>query len=425
MSSHVHALYDPITGQILTVILFPSFPLGIIAIILSVYVRRRRAQLKSHSGGPIFHLNQFEVFLALYTLACLLGTIALSLSAFVNISSLLFYSMVGPRNVIIYISFLIYTDMVLAANAYKDGLEHLRKIYLRLLILPISIVFGLFMYQGLLSDRVHYGYGSTPPNDPDTTKTFNLVTVLNTMLWLSCFLALDVLVFISWRNFAKYLREVVEPELAKERAAAEAVRIANGLTASSTSSPSMMGLTFSSSHNSGSQNQGPRTKTRELASSLRSGISTMKVAFFSILIFLVYSVFFAAVLLFFGETNPIYFITLLVNWWFPTAFGLVLFSIILRQRWRQLTDMTEVVEVVMEQGSAGVSSGNHIPYPANSGRPYEASKDRSFDQTREKSYEMSPRNRSLDQPQSNYFVERKPEYPPSSYINTDPKPRRY
>ncbi|KAI8839232.1 hypothetical protein BC829DRAFT_403993 [Chytridium lagenaria] len=223
---------------------------------------------------------------------------------------------------------MVYVDIVFSANTHRDEfIDRLRKIYLRILYFPIAIVFGLFIYQGYLSDLYHYGRedgkgGYTiRPRDDDTTSLFTRIQFINTVLWLLCFLVLLIFVIIGRSSFSRYMRDVVEPELQKEN---ERWAVTSGnITLSSSSSPNK----FSSS--TSEHKKQPRSHMRELSSTLKSSIWTMKWIAWALGLFLLYSIFFAIVVLFLEESVGIYYATLAVNWWSPTGFGVY-------QKWRQV-----------------------------------------------------------------------------------------
>ncbi|KAJ3116111.1 hypothetical protein HDU96_010405 [Phlyctochytrium bullatum] len=342
-------------ARILASLCWVSTLLGILAIFVSVQLRRVKAmltavrqQLNTHPDAttskhnystrprslaatlphtprlsPI--LNQFEVFLLIFTLSTILGALSLTLSAWVDLSSKAFYGMIGPRNVLVYIAIMVYVDMVLQANTFRDSfLDRLRTLYLRLLLLPISIVFGLFIYQGILSDEVHYGNPERgiPPNDAATVTLFGRVSFINTVLWLMSFLVLCIFVLIGRRSFSTYLTTVVEPALERETTAAASVSTPTAAKPSSSTG--------------GGRSRPARSATRELASTLRSALWTMKWIATGLAIFLIYSVFYAIVVAYLGSPDPVYWVTLLINFWAPTGFGIVLFAIVLVQRAAQL-----------------------------------------------------------------------------------------
>ncbi|KAJ3093601.1 hypothetical protein HDU97_009393 [Phlyctochytrium planicorne] len=84
----------------------------------------------------------------------------------------------------------------------------------------------------------------------------------------------------------------------------------------------------------------------------------MKVVFYCVFVFLVYSVFFAAVIAFLGQTNHVYFITMFVSMWSPTAFGIFLFGLVLHQRRRQFRDFRDDQDLE-EAGRSDPSRSGH------------------------------------------------------------------
>ncbi|KAJ3118460.1 hypothetical protein HDU96_001627 [Phlyctochytrium bullatum] len=363
-------------GRILAIWCWVTVFMGVLSILLSIRLRYAKAILNaarhsansasSPSGHPApltpshpnaraaaisagfsARLNQFEWFLLLYTVSAVLGALALTLSAWVNVSSKVFYGLMGPRNVLVYLALIVYVDMVLQANTYRDKfLDRIRRIYLRLLVLPITVVFGMFIYQGYLSDLVHYGRPELsrsdpnylPPDDEATDRQFTRVQFINTILWLLSFIALTAFVIISRISFSRYLRNIVEPELERERSRAAPTP--------STSAPGKQ------------PPRQPRSATRDLAQTLRSAILTMKWTAVALVAFLLYSLFFAMTVLWLGNSTPIYYATLFVNWFTPTGFGAVIFGIVLVQRARQWRDVAEDRSEVSSGGYASGSTSN-------------------------------------------------------------------
>ncbi|KAI8839231.1 hypothetical protein BC829DRAFT_403991 [Chytridium lagenaria] len=70
-------------------------------------------------------------------------------------------------------------------------------------------------------------------------------------------------------------------------------------------------------------------------------------------VFLIYSIFFAMVVLFLGEPVPVYYVTLFINWWSPTGFGSGIFGIVIYQRWKQWSDLWKEDEWEAGQASSG------------------------------------------------------------------------
>ncbi|KAJ3207526.1 hypothetical protein HDU67_007423 [Dinochytrium kinnereticum] len=171
------------------------------------------------------------------------------------------------------------------------------------------IVLGLFIYQGTLSDLVHYGNGDIPPDDPTIDRLFRRIKLTTTLLWLGSFMGVTGFVWVARVRFERYLRDVVEPCLKRGR---------RGGRVLSTSSVCMSPSTV--------------TTNEDIASTLRSAIWTMKWITLMLSIFLVYSIFSALVILVLGEPNPVYYTTLTVNWWGPTGVGSGVFGIVIFQK---------------------------------------------------------------------------------------------
>ncbi|KAI8844160.1 hypothetical protein BC829DRAFT_446046 [Chytridium lagenaria] len=458
-------------AQILTMLAWLSVTLGFISIYLSVRLRRERAIFKNLPTVPGYHqLNPFELFLFFYTLSCTSGSIALTLSAFANTLSIVFYTLMSARNFLVFTAIYLYVDLMLSINSNNDAhLLAMRRIYLKLLFIPKAIVFGMFIFQGYLSDLT---YSGGPEYGPGTkiAKVFDLVIVANQIALLMIFLILNVLVIIARIRFSRYLKENVELELMKERATfdkmadmtskknKEAYKVSSSLIASGPLGSEDQSLakldrvnslrknlvkaatTFAKRKNgtmsnpgidpqrisydavatnvrqTGSQHplEGPfqlgdvqdsprgpseapghvtsaehtpgatgstaigltsrgtsgfaikpveraishgflrhpdpkshltfRSPTMEMARQLRSSIVTMKWLILALTVFLLYSIFFAAVILYIGTPNPVYFLTLAVNWWWPVEFGTVIFGIVIVQRARQFRDLWAEME---------------------------------------------------------------------------------
>ncbi|KAJ3207525.1 hypothetical protein HDU67_007422 [Dinochytrium kinnereticum] len=82
-------------GQILAIFAWMTVVLGFISISVSVALRWEKA--RTLGEAPSVWLNQFEWFLVTFTVSAVLGSTALTLSAFVNVSSTVFYALIGPR----------------------------------------------------------------------------------------------------------------------------------------------------------------------------------------------------------------------------------------------------------------------------------------------------------------------------------------
>ncbi|KAI8833923.1 hypothetical protein BC829DRAFT_76513 [Chytridium lagenaria] len=78
------------TATVLVWVNWGTVLLGILVTFLSVHVRRKRSLLRNIPPPDYHQLSQFEVFLALMAISCLFNAIALSLSIYVSIRTVLF-----------------------------------------------------------------------------------------------------------------------------------------------------------------------------------------------------------------------------------------------------------------------------------------------------------------------------------------------
>ncbi|KAJ3220157.1 hypothetical protein HDU67_005481 [Dinochytrium kinnereticum] len=276
----------------------------------------------------------------------------MTLSTFVNITSKLFYGLMGVRNIIMFIAVMIYVDMVLSTNSFQNSfLERLRTLYLRLLFIPLALTFGVFIYQGYMSDNFHY-----VDNSKRAEATFNIITAVGIITWQLCFVLLLIFVILARRTFSRYLIDVILPEIEKERASAgwhsQSGGDSDGPSASKGSGNGLSNQNrkFSSGLPSsswdGSSGKKFRSKSTAIAAALQSGITTLRWIGLGVMLFIMYSVFFAAAVLYIGTPNIVYFFTLFVNWCTPFFFGLIIFIVVFFRTINQIRDLDEKIKDV-------------------------------------------------------------------------------
>ncbi|KAI8833927.1 hypothetical protein BC829DRAFT_493884 [Chytridium lagenaria] len=193
------------TAAVLLWVNWGTFLLGIAVTLLSVYVRRKRAFVRNTTPPQYYQLSQFEVFLALMALSSFLNATALSLSVYVSIRTILLHSLSGLGAFILYVAALLFVNMVLKSNSLQNRTVRLiRTIFLPALILPITSVVGLFIYQGYYSDYFQY---------QEHTKTvharFMVIVSSCAGLWLVAFIALDIVLIVARNSFAVHLRSAL------------------------------------------------------------------------------------------------------------------------------------------------------------------------------------------------------------------------
>ncbi|KAJ3103270.1 hypothetical protein HDU97_010259 [Phlyctochytrium planicorne] len=326
------------TGQIFTALAWLSFLFGIVDIVLSMGVKRAKAEMRGQNLPGWFEFSKFEYFMLCFTIVGLLSGIGMSLSVFVNVTSQLFYVIMGTRNVIMFIAVMIYVDMVLATSSFQSkSLERIRTLYLNLLYIPLAGVLGLFLYQGHLSDHFHY----VDPSEK-FEKYFNLIAAIGIVIWQLCFVLLLIFVIIARRTFSGYLNDVVLPEIAKEKSQAGWSSVGDSKTGSSNGrGRSFLQSSGRKSSRSVSGGKKFKSKSTEIAAALNSGIATLRSIGAGLTIFIIYSLAFTFLILYVGTPNIVYFFTLFVNWCTPFFFGLVIFLVIFHRSISQIRDIHE------------------------------------------------------------------------------------
>jgi uncharacterized protein YybS (DUF2232 family) len=78
------------TAQVLSWVCWLAVLVGIIVTILSRSLRLSKAKVKNAPAPRFWEWNQYELFLLIILVTCVLTAIGLTLSAFVNTSSLVF-----------------------------------------------------------------------------------------------------------------------------------------------------------------------------------------------------------------------------------------------------------------------------------------------------------------------------------------------
>ncbi|KAJ3208409.1 hypothetical protein HDU67_006768 [Dinochytrium kinnereticum] len=342
-----------------------SLVLGVVDVVLSLWLKQSKAAAR---GGPVpgvLELSKFEYFLLCFTAVSMLSSVAMTLSTFVNITSKLFYALMGVRNIVMFIAVMIYVDMVLSTNSFQNRfLEKLRTVYLRLLLIPLAITFSVFIYQGYMSDQFHYVDSSK-----QAEAQFNIITAVGIVTWQLCFVLLLIFVILARRTFSRYLNDVILPEIEKEKTSvgwhSQSGNDSEGLSASrgSGNGYSHGRRKYSSgmpSSGGGSSGKKFKSKSTAIASALRSGITTLRWIGLGLTLFILYSVFFAAAVLYVGTPNVVYFLTLFVNWCTPYFFGFIIFIVVFVRTVGQIRELNENLREDDEGNQ--LSSSAALPY---------------------------------------------------------------
>ncbi|KAJ3191831.1 hypothetical protein HK101_007356 [Irineochytrium annulatum] len=160
-------------------------------------IRRR-----SRSSAPDVdvRLTRLEGCGCLVIVGCIASALALSLSAFMGTSGVVFSSLQSLRRAAVFISVMLYVDSILVSNPASarriDGLRYV--LLLLLLVLPFAIVFstlsGLFADQGLFS----------------ASASINAVAELE---WQGSFVLLLGFLLVARWLFVRFLSEIVVPQV--------------------------------------------------------------------------------------------------------------------------------------------------------------------------------------------------------------------
>ncbi|KAJ3207524.1 hypothetical protein HDU67_007421 [Dinochytrium kinnereticum] len=157
-------------------------------------------------------------------------------------------------------------------------------------------------------------------------------------------------------RFRRFLEEIVETELKRERERgfAESFHSGSKTFASPTGSSSKPAKPKARRHNPTNSSISSTPPTHlELTATLTSAIQTMTWISIVLIVFLLYSVFSAMVVVYLGEANFVYYLTLAFHWWAPTGLGSGIFAIVLVRRWRQAREGRLWEEEGGEQGKEG------------------------------------------------------------------------
>ncbi|KAJ3192870.1 hypothetical protein HK101_005817 [Irineochytrium annulatum] len=248
----------------------------------------------------------------------------------------------STRNILLIASVMIYVDLTLRA-VDDSQMARLRSMQVILLSPLLALVFALFLYQGHLSDYMHYTDDSQA-----TINWFNMIVLVNTALWYICFLMLGVFVLVGRRKFAKYL-------IGLEAQAYVAGSTSGGNSTSGTHGTSGLGRFGWRQQQTDSKESGSNNPQKKLIKVIKGAIATMWWIALWIGVFLVYSVIFAFSVLYFGDADVIYFLTLAINWCGPSFYAVAIFIFFFVRTASQYRELRE--EVSDAEGSgAGASS---------------------------------------------------------------------
>ncbi|KAJ3118445.1 hypothetical protein HDU96_001612 [Phlyctochytrium bullatum] len=205
-----------IYAQVLALTAWLSVIMGCLALFLSIKLRQVRSSRGSEKKplSIIAGFAQFEWFLFCYTLACLLNSVGLSLTAFVNTLSVVLYVLIGVRTGLVVLAFSIYIDLGLRTTTtmIDPAIERLRTLYLRLIAIPTVAAVTSFIYQGYLSDLTRQGGPDYGPGSAIYALFYRMITASNVLFYL-VFLLLDLLVIVGKIRFSRCLSDMVEPQL--------------------------------------------------------------------------------------------------------------------------------------------------------------------------------------------------------------------
>ncbi|KAI8835570.1 hypothetical protein BC829DRAFT_493558 [Chytridium lagenaria] len=297
------------TATVLLWINWCTFFLGISTTLLSVYVRRKRAEVRNTSLPKYHQLSQFEVFLALMAVSSLLNATALSLSVYVSIRTLLLHSLSGLGAFILYVAALLFVNMVLKSNSLQNRtIRIIRTVFLPMLLLPITSVVALFIYQGYYSDYFQF---------EEHTKTvrsrFTLIVSACAGLWLIAFIALDIVLIVARNSFAVHLRSVLVLPI--------------GRVSSSMQDSGIASRKGSPEHVSSSQQKSTTGATlalnqqAEVVLALKNAVATLGWLAVGTTTLIAYSLFYGVSIFMISNASFLYFSTLIVS--YCTAFLLL------------------------------------------------------------------------------------------------------
>ncbi|KAJ3105475.1 hypothetical protein HDU97_008091 [Phlyctochytrium planicorne] len=324
--------------------------LGFTTLVMTSYVRRRRAFVRSETIPAFYKLSQYEIFLLLLSIACFFNASALSLSAYVSIRTVLMHSLAGISAWLIYVATIVFVNMVLKSSSQQvKVIRLLKKYFVPSLMIPITVTVAAFIYQGLYSDYTQY-----EDKSDEAKSKFNLIVIVVSLGWLITFVALLVVVIVARQSFASHLKAVMSSPMA---------RLMSGSGRQSGDERSgQRSVTNASSKNgerSMSSSAAPAlvaSKQAEVILALQNAVSTLTWIVIGVVILMLFSLFYAASGFLIQSANFVYYSTLLVSYCTPFLISLFIFIFNLMNTTKQMMNVKDL-ELSLSEDSHHSASG--------------------------------------------------------------------
>ncbi|KAJ3192861.1 hypothetical protein HK101_005838 [Irineochytrium annulatum] len=186
--------------QTLAILLWFSTVTGLAAVGVTVAHRWRI------KDAPDVFLSPFEIALVCGVAASAFAAVALTLSAFINVTSLVFNLFFIGNGIGILGAHYTYMSALLKANPHPTKrVRRIRKLLLRLSAVPPLLASCTDVCLGYLTDEVHYGDTS------ETTATaLSVANLVDVILWSSTCVGYLVVVIVARRGLRERLRDLVD-----------------------------------------------------------------------------------------------------------------------------------------------------------------------------------------------------------------------
>ncbi|KAJ3144249.1 hypothetical protein HK101_002756, partial [Irineochytrium annulatum] len=235
------------------------------------------------------------------------------------------------RSIIVLAAYYVHVNMLFEANAHPSArTNNLRRIYLRLTAVPIFMAACVDIYEGRLSDRLHYDDDAAD----GTALALDVVTTIDTTLWLlSCAGFLAVLI-MARRGLCERLRDLVDARPLFDRQ--PAARSARSQSAHGG------GVASEDSCNNAAAAHYASTADNELVASLNGAIWTLTALGWAIACFMLCTAFFAVAIVTFGYPGWVYFLLVGFVYGLPGMAPLPVFGAVLGRdfvRWTATSKM--------------------------------------------------------------------------------------
>ncbi|KAI8833922.1 hypothetical protein BC829DRAFT_407506, partial [Chytridium lagenaria] len=211
------------------------------------------------------------------------------------------------------------------------------------LILPITSVTALFIYQGYYSDYFQY---------TEHTKTVHgrFMVIVSTCagLWLLCFIALDIVLIVARNSFASHLRSVMGPSIG--RLSSTGRKNSSSMLSATRKSPTPI---LSTHQNTTSVASIAATQQAEIVLALKNAVTTLGWLVVGASTLIGYSMFYGVIMFLINNSVFLYYATLVVSYCTGFILAFIIYVVNMVNIARQLMNVKELAYTMKSQNEMG------------------------------------------------------------------------